>query len=756
MSEQRILFRGHDRYKNTLLGSSNNNLDNKSIDRSEILYLKGTNNRFFDSEIISSKFKKQLEFKGFPNSNIIVDIDENGQTIVKSNNNLITLNNKIGINNFLPNYSIDLFGSAKLPSIFNYLDDNSNTNTNYTITSDGAGKFTWKVQPAGDIIFGANWDIINLFSATQGFTTITNSSSTAITPITTNLSTSNVNNSVIQLNIDSYNVGINSGTKAPSKALTVNGKYYLQDNVSNSINIGNENVGKNNQQSNAIAIGINCGQFSQQSGALSIGYNAGQYSQQQNGIAVGYQAGQTFQRLNAITIGRRSGAIEQRENSIAIGNGAGVNNQRENSIAMGSQTAGNNQGTYCIAIGPNSQRVTPQPYSIGIGRGAGELSSREHTISIGYYAGVQNKKSNSISVGFEAGGRNQNFGSVALGYFSGRSQQGTHAVAIGTEAGLVNQGTKSVAIGYQSAFTNQGENSIAIGYKTGYTDQDGNCIAIGFETGKSQQTYSIAIGHNSGNPNSRSNAISIGSKSGGTDTSVRNDHSISIGSNVGYRADRFCIFIGKNSNTGFGLSGVSIGENCNNGSRSGVGIGYFAGQRDLYNSCIAIGYRAAARNAGAFGGGPTVAIGYKAGESYQRAQAVAIGYYAGNNCQGTRAIAIGLNSGQSTQGFGGIALGYNAGASQQGQYSIAIGRDAQAFNTNNPNYSIAIGYKAGETNSAANSIILNATTNAINAATQGLYLDPNQIRTADNTFSGTTASNKLWYDPLTHEIFRQP
>ena len=139
-----------------------------------------------------------------------------------------------------------------------------------------------------------------------------------------------------------------------------------------------------------------------------------------------------------------------------------------------------------------------------------------------------------------------------------------------------------------------------------------------------------------------------------------------------------------------------------------------------------------------------VAIGYYSGQLNQSSGAIAIGYQSGYNTQGIDAVAIGDQAGYATQGSGAIAIGQMAGNLNQGTSAIAIGE--QAGFTDQGSNSIAIGNMAGYSGQASNSIVISAAGSAINNTTpSSCVVYP--IRNVNGT-----ASNRLYWDPLTFEI----
>lgn len=152
-----------------------------------------------------------------------------------------------------------------------------------------------------------------------------------------------------------------------------------------------------------------------------------------------------------------------------------------------------------------------------------------------------------------------------------------------------------------------------------------------------------------------------------------------------------------------------------------IAIGDGAGENSQGNYSVAIGKDSAQlAQLGA------VAIGYQAGQAYQKNLSVAIGNATGNTNQGFFATAVGSYAGNTGQNDGATAVGHYAGESNQGADAIAIGR------------------VAGQTNQAANSIVLNATGNALENTTASSFV-VKPIRQTDGPYY-------LKYEPTNGEI----
>jgi hypothetical protein len=112
-------------------------------------------------------------------------------------------------------------------------------------------------------------------------------------------------------------------------------------------------------------------------------------------------------------------------------------------------------------------------------------------------------------------------------------------------------------------------------------------------------------------------------------------------------------------------------------------------------------------NSGKDQGTFSVAMGYFAGFTGQKASAIGIGNLAGNQCQGNNSIAVGKWAGQYNQGMTGgnsLAIGTEAGWMNQDMYTVAMGY--RAGWQNQTVHSVAIGTNAGDTNQSGSSIAI--------------------------------------------------
>lgn len=157
-----------------------------------------------------------------------------------------------------------------------------------------------------------------------------------------------------------------------------------------------------------------------------------------------------------------------------------------------------------------------------------------------------------------------------------------------------------------------------------------------------------------------------------------------------------------------------------------IAVGDGAGENTQGNYSIAIG-----KNSGQLGQLGAVAIGFNAGQAYQKNLSVAVGDAAGQSYQDFYATAIGSHSGNNAQSTLATALGHYAGNDTQGESAIAIG----AF--------------AGLTNQAANSIIINATGVALqNTTADSFVVKPIRNNTESNILGYNNTSGEITYQAI--------
>jgi hypothetical protein len=99
-----------------------------------------------------------------------------------------------------------------------------------------------------------------------------------------------------------------------------------------------------------------------------------------------------------------------------------------------------------------------------------------------------------------------------------------------------------------------------------------------------------------------------------------------------------------------------------------------------------------------------VAIGYQAGESFQKVHAISLGAYAGRINQGESSLACGFFCGNNAQGNYAVGLGNACAQSLQGDFAVAIG--ASSGNIHQGIESLACGSFSGHTNLGYQSVAL--------------------------------------------------
>ena len=199
----------------------------------------------------------------------------------------------------------------------------------------------------------------------------------------------------------------------------------------------------------------------------------------------------------------------------------------------------------------------------------------------------------------------------------------------------------------------------------------------------------------------------------------------------------------------------------NNGAS--IGIGYQACDSSNLSYNVAIGYQAGRQEQG-FGfpfQGQSLAIGFQAGESFQKNHALALGAYAGRINQQDAAIACGFFSGNDSQGKYSIAVGNAAGQSLQGDFATALG--ASSGNIHQGIESLACGSFSGHKNLGYRSIALGhrasydggdfSNTIVINAT--GTDLDPEGTdRTYIKPIREQLNNDFLFYNSISGEVTR--
>jgi hypothetical protein len=341
--------------------------------------------------------------------------------------------------------------------------------------------------------------------------------------------------------------------------------------------------------------------------------------------------------------------------------------------------------------------------------------------------------------------------SVVFGQNAGLTSQAQHAVAIGINAGRLYQGEDSVAIGYNAGYYDQGR-GVAIGWNAGeggvlfrsVSDAQGGSGPVhNYVSGNGNPTLTLdsvvnvtvndlVFGNNipAGAYVVSINAPDINISAPPTAALTAGDDITFVGLDLGINdASNIVLYmrvIGTNipENTfvqSTGCSTVTLNNTPTAPLVNGASITFNVGQ----------------------GFGAT-AVGYRAGENFQDANAVAVGSQAGYDNQGVAAVAIGYLAGYANQGNAAVAMGWSAGQTTQGTAAVAIGEDAGR--TNQGEYSVAIGYQAGYSGQGNNSIVLNATGDQINGITANTFT----VTPVRNDVANT--ANVMFYNASSKEI----
>ncbi len=156
------------------------------------------------------------------------------------------------------------------------------------------------------------------------------------------------------------------------------------------------------------------------------------------------------------------------------------------------------------------------------------------------------------------------------------------------------------------------------------------------------------------------------------------------------------IKLGHNSGEDQGTFSIAMGyfAGFTGQKASAIGIGNLAGNQCQGNNSIALGKWAGQYNQG-MTGGSSLAIGTEAGWMNQDMYTVAMGYRAGWQNQTVHSVAIGTNAGDTNQSGSSIAIGQDAGRNFQSSASVAVGWQAGQDNQSSGN--VAIGVAAGKT-----------------------------------------------------------
>lgn len=198
-------------------------------------------------------------------------------------------------------------------------------------------------------------------------------------------------------------------------------------------------AGQYRQSSEAISIGNYAGAGNTTAGteqgvrAIALGYSAGGSTQGTKAIAIGTSSGWVSQGISAVAIGENAGLYSQGQAAVAIGLNAG----------KGTGTAGTGQGLNAVAIGSNAGTQTQGTGAVAIGIGSGQTNQGSQSIAIGYYCGQNSQLANSIAIGTSAGRYNQGMHSIAIGRQAGETSQhdntiilnAQNAIALNSEGG---------------------------------------------------------------------------------------------------------------------------------------------------------------------------------------------------------------------------------------------------------------------------------------------------------------------------------
>lgn len=222
------------------------------------------------------------------------------------------VNSRVGINNPVPAYALDVSGEVNIP----------NANAFRIATKNG---LSFQGSDFSTVAVGQTGTI----------------PSTSTNAVAIGMS-SNAGNEAVS-------IGLNAGNNTQgnsSVAVGVNAGRYTQGG--NAVAIGG-NAGSGTttagtgQGASAVAVGNSAGQTTQGTSTVAVGNGAGRYFQGNNGVAIGTSAGSgtttagTGQGASGIAIGLNAGVITQGQQAIAIGQGAGNASQGSRAIAIGFQ-----------------------------------------------------------------------------------------------------------------------------------------------------------------------------------------------------------------------------------------------------------------------------------------------------------------------------------------------------------------------------------------------------------------------------------
>lgn len=610
---------------------------------------------------------------------------------------------RIGINNPLPQYELDVQGAARITNGMEVQNGIQTSSLDITSLNPGEGLIV-----SSDIIqflgLQENLNSSGLLSydPTSGDVDYIPKSSLVVTP------------DVLPLTLDKANSRVGINNTSPQYALDVNGGG-INIPLINAYRIATQN-GLSFQASDwsTVAVGPTAAVASTSTNSVVIGKGAGAglYT-----VSIGNLAGSASQGGNSVAVGVNAGATSQGGNAVAVGVGAGQKTQLANAVSVGALSGFENQGNGAVAVGNNAGKYSQGASSVAIGQSAGQGTTTAGT----------GQAADAIAIGRLAGNLSQGERSVAIGYSAGSSSQGSNSVAIGTQSGSSGQLSSAVAVGIQAGQTNQGLRGVAMGYFAGSSNQGTEGVAIGLQAAQTGQlTRGIAIGVSAGNTTQGSNAVAIGTSAGANSQGAG---SVAVGQLAGTGTTT--------AGTAQGTNAVAIGNNAGNTTQgnSAVSVGWNAGSSSQSSNSVAVGNSSGQTTQGA----TSVAVGYFAGQTSQGANCTAVGGGAGRNTQGTGATAIGLGAGGTTQGASAVAIGSFAGETNQHANSIIVNGTGSTLNSTSVS-SLYVKPIRNLVDTTLPVLSYNATSGEITYGPAASIPSPTEILTA-NTLTGAIATN---------------
>lgn len=438
-------------------------------------------------------------------------------------------NNRVGINNATPAYTLGVGGDANLSTGGTY-----RINT-FPAVAARASDTTIALGRTNDVPDASTNAVAIGYAANVGASSISIGNNAGAT-------TQGTGSVAIGQDAGRYtqaNQGVAIGSGAGQGTTTAGTGQGL-----NSVAIG-ASSGSSTQGDNSVAIGTFAGRYNQGASSVAIGYQAaGVSAQGTNSVAIGIYSGETAQGNYAVAIGPQAGRTSQHANSIVLNATSSILNSRAANTfcvkPIRANTASTNLLGYDTTTGEITSGATASvaPSSllpitldntnnrVGINRlsptstldVAGNINASwdPYTTSVavganaGWGGGTDVKQvMYDVAVGHNAGKNGQKQYGVAVGASSGQDNQAAYAVAVGTQCGKTNQGTEAIAIGY-AGLTDQGRAAVAVGSGTGQTSQGANAIAIGEFAGQlNQGANAIAIGYYAGQNSQAPNSIVI-------------------------------------------------------------------------------------------------------------------------------------------------------------------------------------------------------------------------------------------------------